>query len=142
MYHRAWLSHDHLHSAFIIGAIVRRQQELLCVHRYPAHLLPLTWVRGCIDHLLRTIYLVWCCIAVLVAPPLDELDVHRCRTSKFARCFRACLRSCMVGLPDAVFESGSFSGFKGDVSPWLLSFAVFSYHFPLCRFLWVCCRNL
>ena len=62
--HRAWLLNTHLQSALIIGAIVRRQQELLVVHRYPS-LLPVTWIQECLDHLMWTIYLVWCCIAVL-----------------------------------------------------------------------------
>ena len=48
-----YLFNAHLQSAFTIGAIVRRQQELLVVHRYPAL------------HLMQTIYLVWYCIAVL-----------------------------------------------------------------------------
>ena len=63
--HRAWLLNAHLQSAFFIGAIVRRQQELLVVHRYPALLLPVTRIRECLDHLLWAIYLVRCCIAVL-----------------------------------------------------------------------------
>ena len=50
--HRALLSHAHLHSCFVIGAIVRRQQEVIGVHRYPALLLPVTWVRECLDNLL------------------------------------------------------------------------------------------
>ena len=50
--HWALLSHTHLQSAFIIGAIVRRQQELLVLHHYPALLLPMTWVKECLDHLL------------------------------------------------------------------------------------------
>ena len=40
--HRAWLLSTCLQSTFIIGAIVRRQQELLVVHRYSALLLPVT----------------------------------------------------------------------------------------------------
>ena len=67
----ALLSHAHLQSVFIIGAIVRRQQELLGV-RHPTLLLRVTWVGECLDYLLRTIYLEGCCKAVLGAPSLDR----------------------------------------------------------------------
>ena len=50
--HRALLSHARLQSGFIIIAIVRRQQELLDFHRFPALLLPGTWIRECLDHIL------------------------------------------------------------------------------------------
>ena len=58
--HRALLSHAHLQSVFIIGAIVRRQQEL-GVQCHPTLLLPVTRVGECLDYLLRTIYLEGCC---------------------------------------------------------------------------------
>ena len=41
---RALLSHAHLQSVFTIGAIVRRQQELLGVHRFPT-LINITSIR-------------------------------------------------------------------------------------------------
>ena len=50
--HRALLSHAHLQSVFIIGAIVHRQQDLVGEHHLPALLLPVTCVRECLDHLL------------------------------------------------------------------------------------------
>ena len=53
--HWALLSHSHLQSVLIFGAIVNVQQELLGVHRYPTLLPPVTWVRECLDYLLRTI---------------------------------------------------------------------------------------
>ena len=68
----ALLSHAHLQSVVIIGAIVRRQQELLGVHRHPTLLLPVTWVGECFYYLLRIIYLEGCCTAVLGAPSLDR----------------------------------------------------------------------
>ena len=52
------LSHAHLQSVVIIGAIVRRQQELLRVQRHPTLLFLVTWVGECLDYLLRTIYLI------------------------------------------------------------------------------------
>ena len=64
------MSHAHLQSVFIIGAIVRRQQEFLGVHRYPTLLLPVTWVRKCLDYLMQTIYLEECCKAILGVPSL------------------------------------------------------------------------
>ena len=70
--HRDLLSHTHLQSVFIIGSIILRQQELLGVHLYPTLLLVVTWVRECLDYLLRTIYLEGCCKAVLGAPSLDR----------------------------------------------------------------------
>ena len=70
--HRALLSHAHLQSVFIIGAIVRRQQELLGVQRHSTLLLPVTLVGECLDYLMRTIYLDGYCKAFLGAHSLDR----------------------------------------------------------------------
>ena len=70
--HRALLSQAHLQYVFIIGAIVRRQQELLRVQRHPSILLPVTWVGECLDYLMRTIYFEGCCKAVLGEHSLDR----------------------------------------------------------------------
>ena len=47
-----------------------------CIHRNLALLLPVTWISKCLDHLLWTIYLVWCCIAVLGVPSLDRYSLQ------------------------------------------------------------------
>ena len=73
---RAWLLSAHHQSTFIIGAIVRRQQELLVVHRYPALLLPVTWIWECLDHIMWTIYVAWCCVALLWVPSLDRYSLQ------------------------------------------------------------------
>ena len=60
----------------ITSAIVRREEELLGGHHYPTHLLPVTWVRKCLDYLLRTICLEGCYKAVLGEPSLDHYFLH------------------------------------------------------------------
>ena len=67
------MSHTPLQCVFIIGAIVRWQQELLM--KLSSNLLTLTHIRECLDNLLRTIYLIWCYIAILGVPSLD----HSCK---------------------------------------------------------------
>ena len=57
-----------------------RQQELLRIHRYPTLLVPVPWVRECLDYLLRTIYLEGCCktMSELLVPRFGRL-VLLCR---------------------------------------------------------------
>ena len=54
------------------GIMVCQQQWLLGVDHYSALLLPVTSVWEYIDHLLWTMYLIWCCIAVLLAHSLNH----------------------------------------------------------------------
>ena len=58
---------------------------------------------------------------VAVATHRNELNVQRWRISQFARWFLPAYVRAWNGLPDAVFESGSLSGFKRVVNLWLLS---------------------
>ena len=44
-----------------------------------------------------------------------ELEVPRCRTSQFGRCFQPAHVRMWNDLPSSVFDSGTLSGFKGAV---------------------------
>ena len=62
-----WLSHAHIHSAFIICTIVQRSQELLVVHRYQ-HFFSQWPEWECLYHLLWT---------VLWVPYIDRYSLQR-----------------------------------------------------------------
>ena len=58
-------------------------------------------------------------LAVAAAHPL-ELEVSRCKTSKFARRFLPAETRVWNDLPYTVFDTGTFDGFMGAVNRWLL----------------------
>ena len=57
--------------------------------------------------------------AAAVAHPC-ELEVPRCRTSQFGKCFLPAHIRMWNDLPSSVFDSGTLSGFKGAVNLSLL----------------------
>ena len=57
--------------------------------------------------------------AAAAAHPL-ELEVSRCGTSKFARCFLQAETRVWNDLTYTVFNTGTLDGFKGSVNRWLL----------------------
>ena len=57
--------------------------------------------------------------AAAVAHPC-ELEVQRCRTSQFGRCFLPAHVRMWNDLPSSVFDSGTLNGFKGAVNRSLL----------------------
>ena len=64
--------------------------------------------------------------AAAVAHPC-ELEVPRCRTSQFGRCFLPAHVRMWNDLPSSVFDSGTLNGFKGAVNRSLLLWRLFSF---------------
>ena len=78
--------------------------------------------------------------AAAAAHPL-ELEVSRCRTSQFARCFLPAQTRVWNVLSYTVFDTGMFDEFKGAVNCWMLPCSLF-FCFPWRRCLWGCVSNL
>ena len=65
------------------------------------------------------------------AHPL-ELELWRCRTFKFARCFLPAQTRVWNDLPYTVFDTGTIDWFKGAVNRWLLPSLCFSRGVGVC----------
>ena len=81
--------------------------------------------------------------AAAVAHPC-ELEVPRCRTSQFGRCFLSAHVRMWNDLPSSVFDSGTLNGFKGAVNRSLFYFFSLAQVLVglLCNFVNVCFSHL